>query len=55
MNWNETISEPSGFHVTNPFGSEIETVTGWNKLTKNLLDATIVDMFSEIISDYLPN
>ena len=48
-------SESSGFHVTNPFGSEVETVTKWNMLVENVLEATIADMFSEIMSDHVSN
>ena len=55
MDWNETNNELRGFHTRNPFGSEIETVTRWNTLTENLLESTITDMFSELISDYIPN
>ena len=43
------------FHATNPFGNEIETTTRWDTLTENLLESTIADMFSEILSDYIPS
>ena len=43
------------FHATNPFGNEIETTTRWNTLIEILLESTIADMFSEIMSDYIPN
>ena len=42
-------------HATNPFENEIETTTRWDTLTENLLESTIADMFSEIMSDYIPN
>ena len=51
MDWNETNKELRDFHATNPFGSEIETVTRWNTLTENLRESTITDMFSELMSD----
>ena len=43
------------FHATNPFGNEIETMTRWDTFTEDLLESTIADMFSEIMSDYIPN
>ena len=43
------------FHATNPYGNEIETMTRWNTLIEILLEPTIADMFSEIMSDYIPN
>ena len=42
------------FHATNPIGNEIETTTRWDTLTENL-ESTIADMFSKIMSDYIPN
>ena len=50
MDWNE----PRDFHATNPC-SEKETVTRWDTLTESLLESTIADMFSELMSDYIPN
>ena len=51
MDWNELRN----FHATNPFGSAMETVTRWDTLTANLLESAIVDMFSELMSDYISN
>ena len=43
------------FHATNPFGNEVETMIRWDTLTENLLKSTIADMFSELMSHYIPN
>ena len=43
------------FHATNPFGNEIENIIRWDTLTEGLLESTIADMFSEFMSDYIPN
>ena len=51
MERHKARTEPSGFHATNPFGSGVEIVTGRNDLSENVLDTTIADMFSELMSD----
>ena len=55
MERHKARTEPSGFHATNPFGSGVEIVTERNDLSENVLDTTIADMFSELMSDYILN
>ena len=42
-------------HATNPFRNEMVPMNRWDILTENRLESTIADMFSELMSDYIPN
>ena len=55
MEQREAGTETSGFHITNPFGSGISTIIELNELNGSRTDTTIVAMFSEIMSDYIPS
>ena len=43
------------FHATNPFGNEMETNIRSETFTDNLLESTITELFSELMSDYVSN
>ena len=51
MNWDV----PENFHATNPFGNMIENTTRWETLADNLQKPTITNVFSELLSDFIPN
>ena len=46
---------PENLHATNPFGSMIENTTRWETLADNLQEPTITNVFSELMSDFIPN
>ena len=43
------------FHATNSFSNQMEAMTRWETLSEKLLESTITYMFSELMSDYIPN
>ena len=51
----ESFLEPNRFHVTNPFASKIEKLGRSNASAERTMSTQTPTMFSEIMSDYIPN
>ena len=51
----ESFREPCRFHVTIPFASEIEMLSRSNASVEDAMCTMTANMFSEIMSDYMPN
>ena len=46
---------PENLQATVPFGSMTENTTRWETLADNLQEPTITNVFSELMSDCIPN